>query len=279
MTWEIAINSIEIAIHQLHKELVFTIKTTYKWRGTGTVLLRGDDLVLLEKWRDLVPGFAPNLNTFPRDALLLSDELTVMMKSDLVSFKTEFLMSSLFSRNLTLKGRACVTCSKQYGKTDFTLMHESKDGWRLCYLEGDTMFMQSLKQHTLDTKFEVGCGLVTIRGGVRKPSFLHKNFAALPWNQTHWLRTPRFPWLRSLQPIPRENLQTVTSSSSVKVDKTFPPPQMEAVSPGILRTASAPAPVGKPIERCKPRTRSERIKLQKAKKLAFKRRVNVKTVV
>ena len=47
--WEQAINSIEILIHQSHKDLVFTMKNAYKWRGCGTAMLRGDNLALLEK--------------------------------------------------------------------------------------------------------------------------------------------------------------------------------------------------------------------------------------
>ena len=276
--WEQAINSIEILIHQSYKDLVFTMKNAYKWRGCGTVMLRGDDLVLLEKWRDLVPLFSPTLNTFPREALLLSEELTVMMKEDLATFKTEFLVTSLFSRNRSLTGRARVTCSKIYGKNDYTAMLRSKEGWRLCYLEGDALFMQSLTQHTAEEKFEVGCGLVTIRGGVRKPSFLHKRFAFLPWDKRKWIRTPSIPWLQHLQPIPRVNNQAVNEAPTPMTEAELAAASSSS-SVGMVRSVSTPAAgtTSSKTETPRLRTRSQRLKMQKIKKQAFKKRTNIKS--
>lgn len=228
------------------------------------------DLSLLEKWRDIIPTLGEKLNMFPKDALLLSDELTIMLRGDLRTFKTRFLMYSLFSRNTSLKGHARVTCSKEYGKTDLTSLGISMAGWRLCYVEGDILFLQSLMQHTVLDQFKVGCGLVTIRGGIRKPTFLKKNCARLPFDGKRWIRPGFSPYLCSLSPLPivRRN---VTSDNAERSN---------VEEAGIVRSHLVPAATSKAEDKegTRPRTRSQRLKLQKEKKLAFHRKSNLKSV-
>ena len=268
--WEEIINEIEMRVLQFHKELKFVVRGTSRWRGCGSITLDGNDLSLLEKWRDIVPNVGEKLNTFPKDALLLSDELTIMLRSDLRTFKTRFLMYSLFSRNTSLKGHARVTCSKEYGKDDLTSLGISMEGWRLCYVEGDILFLQSLMQHTVLDQFKVGCGLVTIRGGVRKPTFLKKNFARIPLDVRRWIRPGFAPYLRSLTPVP------LVRNNGPSVDSI---PKSADMS-GIVRSLSVPATTSedKDKEEIRPRTRSQRLKMQKEKKLAFRRKSNLKSI-
>ena len=157
--WKIVVNEIEVHVHLKHKELKFVLRHARKWRGCRTITLCGMDGKLLERWRDLIPVMWPTLNTFPRDLLIMSEELTMMLTSDLETFNIEGLPYSLLSRNTTLKGNVRVTCSKRYGPGEYTVMLEPKNGWRLCYLEGDALFLQSLAQHTLFDRFEVGWAL------------------------------------------------------------------------------------------------------------------------
>ena len=271
-TWISVVNEIEARVLRYKKLLRSVLKSAGKWRGCGSIYLRDDDLQLLEQWRDMVPVLSSTLNTFPRDALLLSDELTIMMMDDLKTYKLDCLMDSLFTRNNTLRGHARVTCSKVFGNRDFTSTFQSKDGWRLCYVEGDAVFLQSLAQHTASHRFEVGCGLVTIRGGIRKPCFLNRIFNGMPWNPRKWTRPSEYKLLQSLRPLPRDD-STLPASVDVGVSQVVKE-GMDRVSPvrvGITRTSSAPSKMpGSTLNR--PRTRSERLKIQREKKAAFKKK-------
>lgn len=244
-----------------HRDLKYVLRHARKWRCAGTITLCGLDIAKLERWRDVVPSLWSSINTFPRDALIMSKELTVMLRSELKSFKTGSLIDALFSR---LQGTARVACSKKYGKRDYTAELQSKDGWRLCYIEGDPLFMQSLSQFVLDEQFEVGCGLITIRGGVRKPSFLHKRFARTRWPSRKWSKTPSFSFLSSLKPVPSSGLEA-------KQPTVEPIPSTSSASQGVERASLAPAEAEADKQAAKPRTRSERLKIQREKKLKFKR--------
>ena len=148
----------------------------------------------------------------------------------------------------------------------------------MCYLEGDALFMQSLTQYTAEEKFEVGCGLVTIRGGVRKPSFLHKRFAFLPWDKRKWVRTPSIPWLQQLQPVPRTDSQ-VANEALASMTAAEPVAAPSSSSVGMVRSVSTPAASStiSKTETQRIRTRSQRLKIQKIKKQAFKKRTNIKS--
>ena len=259
--WEQVTNTLEARIIRRHKDLRYILKQTSRWKGCGSYGLLAADTSAMERWRDLIPVLSSTLNTFPRDGLLMSEEVSVMLMTDLVTYDVECLPASLFDRNTTLAGSVRITCSKKYGTNDFTSMQVSKDGWRLVYLEGDALFMQSLSQHTVTDRFQVGCGKVTIRGGIRKPSFLRRGFAAMPWNPRKWVKSQSFPLLRTLSPIPLAAASSVPSGGG-----------------GIIRSKSTPSTSSAVLNNTdvtmqkvpsKPRTRSERLKLQKEKKKAF----------
>ena len=254
--WEEAVNVIEMKIMRDYPALKFVMAQAGRWRGCGSFGLRCEDVLLLEKWRDVVPLVNPSFNTFPRDALLLSEEVTIMLMDDLKTYKLDAVSDSLFTRNTSLRGQVRITYSKKYGPGDMTSMFQSKDGWRLCYMEGNSLFMQSLAQHSESDRFKVGCGSVTIRGGVCKPSFLSRRALARPWPARRWSISQDVPLLQSLVPVG----QSSTRSSSIR---------RTASDGNIPRMVESPAPV----TRAKPRTRSERLRLQKEKKEAFKKKM------
>lgn len=257
--WAEITNQLEFQVLQGHPDLRWIMKQARRWRGCGSFNLDGHDLTKLEKWRDLLPLMDGNLNTFPRDALTVSEELTIMLMGDLKSYKIEALPYSLFTRNTTLRGHVRVVCSKKYGSADYTSKFISKEGWKLCYLEGDAVFMESLKQHSNEDKFEVGCGLVTIRGGVRKPSFLRRPFFGLPWSNRTWTRDSSEPILRTLTPIP------IRTSTPVPIQRASSLP---------IKTNATDIKVNmvKKNEKgsMKPRTRSERLRIARLKKAAIR---------
>ena len=255
LQWEEFTNAFEVKIITEFPELKYVLKQANRWRGCGSFGLDGSNLELLERWRDLVPQMNPNFNTFPRDALMVSQEVSIMMKSELRSFPLQSVPSALFSRNTSLQGRCRVTYSKTYGAHEFTMNEESKDGWRLVYLEGDSLFLQSLSQFLECESFGVGCGMVTIRGGgVRKPMFPKKRFAMRKWFESRkWFRDDAPPALRSLMPVSRQTPQ---------VQQVHQEPNASNVNAQLQQL------VEKVNGGVKPRTRSERLKLARAKKAA-----------
>ena len=106
-------------------------------------------------------------------------------------------------------------------------------------MEGDALFMQSLSQHTLEDKFEVSCGLVTIRGGVRKPQFLCKNFAWLPWDSSKWVRMPSFSPLFKLQPFP-QNSTVVPAGAGEVGESSSTSTTITCSTRGLVHAASVP---------------------------------------
>ena len=256
--WEEITNRLEVKILRQHPDLRFVMKQAGRWRGAGSYGLDGQDVELLEKWRDLIPIMDCQLNTFPRDALTVSDEeVTIMLMDDLKDYELDALSEGLFTRNPSLQGHVRVNSSKKYGKMDFTSMNQSKDGWRLVYLEGDALFMQSLSQHTSDEKFPVGCGKVTIRGGICKPNFLQRKFSST-WAKKIWTQDRFAPILRTLTPVP---IRTSTPKTSIPVRRAASLPVKKKLIP-----ASSEKP--KAVSDLKPRTRSDRLKIAKLKKAA-----------
>ena len=295
--WEEMANLIEIKVLENFPHLRFVLRQNSRWKGTGSFGLSGDDVERLEKWRDVIPTISPTFNTFPRDALTMSEEVTVMLMGAHWNYHEKWLPYSLFTRNTGLQGHVRVSFTKKYGKQDFTSQMISKDGWRLCYLEGDALFLQSLRQFSERDRFPVGGGTVTIRGGgFRKPSFLNRRFALRKWSDRVWTRDNSVsPLLRALTPI------SATSSSgglklqrSNSMDNMVSAQEVRSVrqnagvrngnsigvnSQRTIRASGMDCNVGtspqmeqqsikKKAAVFKPRTRSERLKLQKEKSLA-----------
>ena len=110
---------------------------------------------------------------------------------------------------------------------------------------------------------------MTIKGGLRKPSFLHKRFAPkIPWEGMKWTRPVDFPMLKNLVPVPVGPPSDVqTSDVSIAVSSLD---SIQAVS-GLVRSKSLNIDNRPKIN--KPRTRSERLRIQQAKKMEFKKKM------
>ena len=270
--WEEITNALEVKIHQQHFHLRFVMQQSKRWRGCGSYGLNGMELQLLEDWRDLIPRMDGSLNTFPRDALTINGEITAMLMDDLKTFNIEYLSNSLFTRNTSLRGHIRVAFTKKYGPNDFTFMQQSKNGWRLCYLEADAMFMRSLQQHTEKDRFIVGVGSITIKGGLRKPAFLHRRHS-MPWSMRKWTRDPLSPLLRTLTPIPVRSSTPISSSSRGRLINGSSQVQQKIMETKINNSVAKPAGSGAVS---KPKTRSERLKIARLKKAAAKIRAAAK---
>ena len=96
----------------------------------------------------------------------------------------------------------------------------------------------------------------------------------MPWNSRKWTRLPEYKLLQALRPIPRDDsvLPNVVNVDEPSVDSN-------TGGQGLVRSSSAPCQKVEP-KPAKPRTRSERLKIQREKKAAFKKkRSSLKSVV
>ena len=254
--WEIVTNKIEMKVLQTQPILKHVMRQARRWKGSGFFGLSSLNLIFLEQWRDIIPTINPLYNTFPRDSLSMGDEVTIMLMDQYRSYNIECLPSSLLSRNDGLEGHVRISYSKVYGPRDFTFHRQSKDGWCLVYLEGDSVFLQSLSQFSSDAKFEVGCSLVTIRGGIRKPSLSLRRFSSTHWQNKSWVKDPVAPLLRTLTPV------VSSTPSSIMVED----------ADMVLENPRLAGEVAKKQVSVKPRNKNERLKIARNKKLAYKLR-------
>ena len=184
------INRLEGFVMESRPHLRRIVEWGEEWRGCGLVSLLAHDLEALEEWRILLtqiqcPGF--ELDSFPRDCLLVGTELSILMKERFRHYDLKWLPFSIFARNTKLHGKLRVTHSKTYGAEDFTFSGVCKKGWRLVYLMGDSLFMESLKLFTANHGFRVGSGKLQIWGGIRRPML---PFSSVP------RRNSSFQWRR-----------------------------------------------------------------------------------
>lgn len=270
-------NVMEIQIFKRFPHLKHVMKKVLKWKGCGVFFLSSQDPEFLERWRDLIPVMNPTMNTYPREALMMGDEMSVMLRDGLATYEPECLPLGLFTRNQTLQGRIRVTCSKVYGPKDFTVYGLPKNGWRLCYLEGDSLFFKSLAKFPAHEQFPVGCGVVVIRGGVRRPVYappkmiFRGNFTWLRENAEQRAEMPIPAFLRSMIPVPEQQKKGSEMKMMVNNEAV---PMVDVVNEKDVQ----PKKGGKgklPIRgNAKPKNRTTRVKAQKSKKLAEQLRLN-----
>ena len=101
---------------------------------------------------------------FPKEALERRGNLSVLLKENYYSFKTEWLPKAILLRS-RMRGGLRLTHVKRYRPDDRTRDGISKEGWRLVLLQGCPVFMEELKKYDQDHRFPVGAGHIVIRGG------------------------------------------------------------------------------------------------------------------
>ena len=142
------------------------------WGKVGLVGLSPKHPQYLEDYRTVIEGQPSEHLTFtifPRDAVDNRGSISVLLREKFREFVPTCLPAVLFLRNRGLKGSLRVTHTKTYGSNEKNRGGQSKAGWRLILLQGCGEFMKSLESFEEDEKFNIGCGYVYIKGGVRKP--------------------------------------------------------------------------------------------------------------
>ena len=142
------------------------------WGKVGLLGLSPKYPDLINQYRVLVEGQIlgkTRFTIFPRDALEKKGTVTVLLREQFRSFKTEWLPKSILRRTRKLRGGLRLTHTKTYADTDVSRAGANKKGWRLALLQGCPRFMMSLEQFPQDHRFPVGSGHVLIRGGSNRP--------------------------------------------------------------------------------------------------------------
>ena len=157
-------------IAELKLEFGTILRWTNPWGNVVVVGLDSSDLELLQKFRTFFTTLKFNhhyFNTFPKDAMVNSLSLYILLKSELREFKEEYLAEALFARN-KLYGVLETIEAETYTAADTTRAGVSKNGWRNVLLQGDEVFLRSLSTFTALHWFNIGPASVQIHGGERR---------------------------------------------------------------------------------------------------------------
>ena len=139
------------------------------------------NMTLMAEYRDLIEAQelqSIKFTIFPKEGLEKKGGLTVLLRENFRNFVPECLPGIILARSRKLKGGLKVTHVKTYSSSDRSRAGASKKGWRLIYLQGCPVFMESLKHYDQEYKFPLGCGQVLIRGGAGRPKSILKNVGA-----------------------------------------------------------------------------------------------------
>ena len=141
------------------------------WGRVGLLGLGSRNLDDIKAYRELVESQVTGgtrFTFFPKEALERRGNLSVLLRENYYSFKTEWLPKAILLRS-RMKGGLRLTHVKRYRPDDRTRDGISKEGWRLVLLQGCPQFMEELKRYDQDHRFPVGAGHIVIRGGNGRP--------------------------------------------------------------------------------------------------------------
>ena len=95
-------------------------------------------------------------------------ELSAILRNELRDFELDLFPKELLKKNPELDGSLVITYSKVYGPADKTRSGQSKEGWKLIFLEGCPTFLATLSKFPESERFEFGSSRIQIWGGERK---------------------------------------------------------------------------------------------------------------
>ena len=161
---------VEVAVLVEWQENANIIEWTNEWGQVGIMGLNSLDEDLLGGFRGKITRKkmqGMEFNTFPKEAMTRTPDLTCVIKNNLRTFDANRLPRALFVRNPELQGTLQVTHVKMYGAQDTTRNGQTKRGWRLVVLKGDQEVLNCLSQYSDKHVFVFGSHGIQIRGGKR----------------------------------------------------------------------------------------------------------------
>ena len=130
--------------------------------------LRSTNALDLQVWRVILASEELDgyiFNCFPKCRLDQEGQLTILLKNGLEDFQLVGFTEALFSWNPALDGSVEMVCSRNYGPNDRTQRGDSKDGWKLLWLQADEVFLESLRVYPAGHFFTILTESFHIRGG------------------------------------------------------------------------------------------------------------------
>ena len=154
------------------------------WDTVGVLGLGTADLQKLQAFGDFVEGTIIGNTVFgmvPKEIVIEETaELSAILKNDLRDFELDSFPKELLRKNGGLGGSLVITHSKVYGPVDKTRKGQSKDGWKLLFLEGCATFLSRLSNYPESYRFEFGSSRLQIWGGERKEEPVSYTHLTLP---------------------------------------------------------------------------------------------------
>ena len=163
------LNHMSSRLFAKRNHIATVLREAKKWEGFGMVGLRSTSALDLQVWRvilasEVMDGY--HFNSFPKCRLDQEGQLTVLLKGGLEDFQMVSFTEALFFWNPALRGSVEMVCSRNYGPNDRTQCGESKDGWKLLWLQADEAFLESLQVFPPGHFFSLLTEYFPIRGGL-----------------------------------------------------------------------------------------------------------------
>ena len=158
-------NHIECYFLETDVSYASALKWANTWGGVGILGLRAQDLQKLHDFRLFIAKQSVGgmiFSTVVKDLMTSRATLSALLRNDLRNMRSELVPRGLFRRNGGLYGELEVTHTRVYGVNDKTQKGEPKEGWRLIFMEGCPLFMESLSKYPESHRFTLGLSLIHI---------------------------------------------------------------------------------------------------------------------
>ena len=140
------------------------------WCEVGLMGLVVTDLEQMRLFREAIAATVyggEEFNSFPKDLLAPSPEVSTILKGVLADVNLHTLPKELCVRNPGLYGGLQIISVHKYDSTDVTKDGRSMRGWKLVRILADDLFLRAIQTFDDDHGFTLGGGKIRVRGGRR----------------------------------------------------------------------------------------------------------------
>ena len=138
MTFHDLLNRVEGYIHDERLPCGQAYRWANLWGKVGLLGLSPANKQHIVEYRQAVEAQVlaqTKFSMIPKDALDRTGQISVLLRTNLRSFKHEWLANALIDRSRGLRGGLRVTHVKTYTNKDYSRTGSCKDGWRLVLLQ------------------------------------------------------------------------------------------------------------------------------------------------
>ena len=165
-------NQVECRILREEYEFGSVLQWINVWDTIGVLGLSTGNREHLQVFGDFIASIVADNAVFsivPKEMVIEENELSAILRTELRGFELDLVPKEIFKRNPDLEGSLVISHSKIYGAADMTRAGQSKEGWRLVFMEACPLFLSKLKKFPDSHRFEFGSTGLQIWGGSRAP--------------------------------------------------------------------------------------------------------------